>query len=88
MSFQRKVAIVGAGVAGIFAAGALYRSGIDFVLYETSMRLGGNTDTRTVHGTPVGISVLLLVTCSFVVDVGLLICNEVHLNYYYVINTN
>lgn len=39
--FSRKVAIIGAGVAGCAAAGALCDHGIDFVVYDKEARPGG-----------------------------------------------
>ena len=39
--FCRRVAIIGAGVAGCAAAGALQDYGIDFVVYDKEARPGG-----------------------------------------------
>jgi len=40
-----KVAVIGGGIAGVSAAYELARSGVEFVLYEASDRLGGIIET-------------------------------------------
>jgi phytoene dehydrogenase-like protein len=56
MALQRRIAVVGGGVAGLFAASCILRSGADVTLYEKATKLGGDADTRTVHGIDVGSS--------------------------------
>jgi len=40
-----KVAVIGGGIAGVSAAYELARSGVEFILYEASSRLGGIVET-------------------------------------------
>lgn len=42
---MHKIAIIGGGAAGLGAAWTLYKSGIDFVLYEAHRELGGHATT-------------------------------------------
>lgn len=46
----RRVAIVGAGAAGISAAYELFRAGLDPDVYEATDRIGGRTDSRLFEG--------------------------------------
>src|ERR1700741_1899973 len=45
-----RVAVIGGGVAGVSAAYELARSGVEFVLYEASGRLGGIVETERRDG--------------------------------------
>ena len=45
---QRRIAIVGSGVAGLVAAYKLHASGQQITLYEADLRLGGHAHTVTV----------------------------------------
>ena len=45
---QRRIAIVGSGVAGLVAAYKLHASGQQITLYEADFRLGGHAHTVTV----------------------------------------
>lgn len=49
---KTQVAIVGGGLAGIYAAHQLHRAGIDFVLFEARDRLGGRILTVDALGHP------------------------------------
>ncbi|MBV1701975.1 MAG: NAD(P)-binding protein [Hyphomicrobiales bacterium] len=49
---KTQVAIVGGGLAGVYAAHLLHRSGIDFVLFEARDRLGGRILTVDATGRP------------------------------------
>ena len=46
ISARKKVAIVGAGCAGMCAARELYRCGLDITIYEASDRIGGRLYTK------------------------------------------
>ena len=48
-----RVIVVGAGMAGLAAASALSRAGVEVVVLEARDRLGGRTWTRDVGGVPV-----------------------------------
>jgi monoamine oxidase len=50
--WMREVAIIGGGVAGLAAAGRLRARGVDAVVIEGRMRLGGRVHTRRGDGWP------------------------------------
>ena len=62
---MRRVAVVGAGIAGLAAAYELAKAGADVVLYEKEESLGGHAKTVTVDGVDVdlGFMVFNRVTC-------------------------
>lgn len=45
---KKKVAVIGAGAAGMSAARELYRSGFDVTIYEASDRIGGRLYTQPI----------------------------------------
>jgi monoamine oxidase len=51
---QRKIAIVGGGLAGLYAAYRLHRAGIDFDLFEARNRLGGRILSTARGGLDLG----------------------------------
>jgi hypothetical protein len=62
-----KIAIVGAGVAGLVAAFLLARQH-EVVVYEAGPRLGGHTDTHEIE----------IAGRRFAVDTGFIVCNPSH----------
>ncbi|VDO91369.1 unnamed protein product [Heligmosomoides polygyrus] len=54
----RRVAIIGAGFAGLAAAAVFERSGIDYVVYEGANRVGGR-----VYSVPYGMLAMRPVIC-------------------------
>ena len=49
---NKQVAIVGGGLAGLYAARLLHKAGIEFVLYEARERVGGRILTIDATGAP------------------------------------
>lgn len=54
-----RVAVIGAGVAGLAAAYTLAKAGSDVVLYEKENCLGGHARTVTVDGVPVDVGFMV-----------------------------
>jgi monoamine oxidase len=52
MSVETKVAVIGGGLAGLYAARLLHASGVDFRLLEARDRLGGRAQTTDADGRP------------------------------------
>ena len=47
---MRRVAVIGAGMAGLACAGALHAAGLDVTVFDKGRRAGGRTATRHVDG--------------------------------------
>jgi predicted NAD/FAD-binding protein len=62
MTTSTRVAIVGSGIAGLGAARALARAGLDVVIYEAAPRAGGHV--HTVHAD------------GHAIDMGFIVCNH------------
>ncbi len=46
----RRVAVIGAGMAGLACAAALHAAGLDLTVFDKGRRAGGRTATRRVDG--------------------------------------
>ena len=46
---SERIAVIGAGIAGIYSAWLLDRRGYDVTLYEAGAKLGGHTDTHRIQ---------------------------------------
>lgn len=51
--YTGKVAIIGAGMSGLYAASLLEKAGVDFTIYEATGILGGRIKTMTDWGHPI-----------------------------------
>ena len=48
-SYEGKVAVIGAGIAGLHAASILQKQGVDTAIYEASSRIGGRIKSQALH---------------------------------------